>query len=53
MFKPQDLVYYKCQACRIECIIDRGPNTIAMARKVALLRIGPKRLEVPLEQLKK
>lgn len=52
MFKPQDLVYYKCQACRIECVIDRGPS-VESNRRVALLRIGPKRLEVPLEQLKK
>lgn len=52
MFKPQDLVYYKCQACRIECIIDRG-KSVENDKRVALLRIGPKRLEVPLEQLKK
>lgn len=51
MFKPQDLVYYKCQACRIECIIDRGPS-VGTDRRVALLRIGFKRIEVPLEQLK-
>lgn len=52
MFKPHDLVYYKCQACWIECIIDRG-ESVETDRRVALLRIGPKRIEVPLEQLKK
>ncbi|MBN7275525.1 hypothetical protein GNF18_10270 [Ligilactobacillus pobuzihii] len=53
MFKPNDLVYYKCQPCWIECIIDRGAYTTAMVRKVALIHIGPKRVEVPLEKLKK
>ncbi|HJE96558.1 MAG TPA: hypothetical protein K8V00_02965 [Ligilactobacillus acidipiscis] len=53
MFKPHDLVYYKCQPCRIECIIDRGAYTTAMVKKVALIRLGPKRVEVPLEQLRK
>jgi len=53
MFKLHDLVYYKCQPCRIECIIDRGAYNTAMVKKVALIRLGPKRIEVPLEQLRK